>query len=113
MNKYGRMALEHWQEVAPTRLAGIEDPEGFFSRLGLEVESRVQELQTQFAGPDPVGEEYLAKVGRLNMARLQAEEMALAEMVWISAPETDPSETAGPSAIQEFQRAIRDADKDG
>ncbi len=32
----------------------------------------------QLAGPDPVGEGYLEKVGRLNAARMQAEEKVLA-----------------------------------
>lgn len=111
MNRYGRMAMEHWREAAPNRFAAIPDPEAFFSTLGLEVESRVQALQSQLAGPDPVGEEYLAKVGRLNAARSQAEEAALAELVWIE-PE-DEEDGPSSSVVDEFHRAIREADREG
>ena len=37
-------------------------------------------------GPDPVGEGYLEKVGRLNAARMQAEEIVLSELI-LPAPE--------------------------
>ncbi|WP_246858716.1 hypothetical protein [Citricoccus sp. SGAir0253] len=39
------------------------------------------ELTVQIAGPDPTGETYLEKVGRLNAARMQAEEIVRAEML--------------------------------
>ncbi|PSL08154.1 hypothetical protein CLV30_101121 [Haloactinopolyspora alba] len=88
MNRYAQMAQKHWQQAAPDRVAALEDPTEFFSTLGEQVETRIQQLQDHLAGPDPAGEEYLAKVGRLNMARLQAEEVALAELVWLTDPAT-------------------------
>jgi hypothetical protein len=39
-------------------------------------------LEDDLAGPDTPGEDYLAKVGRLRNARMRAEEMALAELVY-------------------------------
>ncbi|SDT36661.1 TnpV protein [Jiangella sp. DSM 45060] len=106
MNRYGRLAMEHWQQVAPQRVAELEDPTAFFSTLGQQVEGRVQELQDQLAGPDVPGEDYLAKVGRLNMTRLQAEEMALAELVWLEASTDEPDP---PSRTDEFLWAIHRA----
>jgi hypothetical protein len=87
MNRYGRLAERHWRTVDPNRYEAIPDPATFFANLGAEVESRIQELTDQLAGPDPPDEGYLEKVGRLNMARLRAEEQILAELVLIPGPE--------------------------
>lgn len=83
MNKYAAHARMHWSQVAPNRFRTIEDPEKFFSQLGEQVLSRVDELTVSLAGPDPEDEDYLAKVGRLKAAQLQAEEIALSELVFI------------------------------
>ncbi len=113
MNKYARLAQEHWQFMDPDRVTALEDPMEFFSTLGRQVEDRVQELQDQLASPDQPGEQYLAKVGRLNMAGKQAEEMALAELVWLpgttegmgsEAEDSDP-----PSETDQFLWAIHRA----
>lgn len=84
MNRYGRIALDHWKTSAPTRYAAIPDPETFFAELGEQMAREVQTLALDLAGPDPAGEEYLAKVGRLNAARSQAEELVLHETAYVS-----------------------------
>jgi hypothetical protein len=81
MNRYGAMAERHWRRWLPSRVAAMTDPEGFFSRLGREVEAQIEELAAELAGDDPPGEGYLEKLGRLNMARLRAEEVVLRERV--------------------------------
>jgi hypothetical protein len=73
MNKYGRRAQEYWQEFLPTRYAEIENPVEHFTTLGQEMSERINLLALSLAGDDPQGEGYLEKVGRLRMARLQAE----------------------------------------
>jgi len=83
MNEYGRRAMEYWRQSRPAELATIPDPEGFFSTLGQEVASQVDPLTDQIAGPDPGGEGYLEKVGRLRMAQHQAEEVVLADLVYL------------------------------
>lgn len=93
MNKYGKLAQDHWTSVDPQRVQQIENPKAFFSDLGEQVENQIVDLQPQIAGPDKPGETYLQKVGRLNMAKLQAEEMVLHEMVWLT-PDPDEEETA-------------------
>lgn len=50
------------------------------------------ELATQIAGPDPVVETYLQKVGRHNMARLQAREILRADQPH----QTDPTDVDCP-----------------
>ncbi|WP_115930577.1 hypothetical protein [Citricoccus muralis] len=66
--------------LAPTQYALIPDPEMWFTTLGQDTENSVGELSVQVAGPDPAGETNLEKVGRLNAARAQAEEIVRAEM---------------------------------
>jgi hypothetical protein len=101
MNRYGRMAQEHWRRWLPTRYREIPDPSNFFTTLGQQVEERIVTLSVDIAGDDPPGEGYLDKVGRLNMARLQAEEIVLAEQVLLPAePQVDPDEEDHQRAAQ-------------
>lgn len=81
MNQYAAMAERHWRRWLPSRVAELEDPTSFFSTLGDEVANRIVELTDELAGNDPPVETFLEKAGRLNMARLRAEEMVLPEMV--------------------------------
>lgn len=77
MNKYGKFAQETWKMIAPSQYALIPDPEQWFRELGERAMVQVGELQYEIAGPDPEGETYLEKLGRLNASRTQAEESTL------------------------------------
>jgi len=57
MNKYGRMAIRHWEKTDPDRFQQIpeSDRETFFTELGERAETEIQQLQDQLAGPDPAG----------------------------------------------------------
>lgn len=81
MNPYGARARNHWQKWLPQRFGQIRDPETFFTMLGEEAEARVEELSQDLAGSDPPGESFEEKLGRLNMAHLNAESEVLKEMV--------------------------------
>jgi len=109
--KYSQIAQEHWRTTQPDRYRALEDPQTFFRQLGEEIETQVQELAQRLAGPDEPGEEYLQKVGRLNMARLQAEEAILAELVWTSSAEPEISEPTT-EWVTETMRAIGTVDPD-
>ncbi len=101
MNHYGTMAQRHWARWLPQRYAGIQDPDSFFSALGEEVAQRLGGLMLDLAGDDLPGEDYLAKLGRLNAARNQAEEILLRELVLLppeSGAEEDPEEPVEPAA---------------
>ena len=91
MNKYALIAQDHWKTAAPSRYADLPNPEQFFEELGEQVLSQVVDLSQAIAGSDPAGESYLEKVGRLTMAQKQAEEIVLADLVWIT-PELSPSQ---------------------
>ncbi len=95
MNKYGRIAMNHWQKTDPDRYAAIPDKEAFFAELGERAESEIQQLQDSLAGPDRADESYLEKVGRLNMARLAAEEQVLRETLLISEPSSSEEDQEG------------------
>lgn len=110
MNRYGRLAQQHWAATDPTAYQEIADPEKFFQRLGEQAEQQIQDLQTTLAGPDPAGEQYLEKVGRLNMARLQAEEQILEELILI-AP-TDSPEEPPTGLVSDVLAAIHQADQE-
>ncbi len=92
MNRYGRMAQTHWKEFRPEHIARITDPEPFFQRLGEEVEERIIELADALAGKDEPGEGYMEKLGRLNMARADAESQILREMVLLPSEEDELEE---------------------
>jgi len=81
MNRYGRLAQQHWAKWRPNQLSQIPDPETFFTDLGAEVETQIEALEIALAGEDPGGEDYLEKVGRLRNARMTAESQVLREMV--------------------------------
>lgn len=81
MNSYGQEAWNSWRALAPTALSEIPDPRRHFSEVGEQASAMVAELMVQLAGPDLADETYLEKVGRLNAAKLQAEELVRAEVL--------------------------------
>lgn len=86
MNAYGHRAMAHWERHAPGRVAVLTDPEEFFTSLGREIEAEITRLASMLAGSDRREETYLEKVARLATARKQAEEVVMAQLVWISDP---------------------------
>lgn len=93
MNHYGAMAQQHWSRWLPTRYAAIPDPETFFAELGEQAALQIAALGDELAGADPQGETYLAKLGRLNATRNQAQELVLAELILLPPePGADPDE---------------------
>lgn len=112
MNSYGRTAQKYWQQYAPEQYAQIQDPESYFSTLGTSVANRIADLQSQLAGNDQQDETHLDKVGRLNMARLRAEEVVMREDVWIfpeahsSQDQDDPAWAAANTAYAAAEREI-------
>lgn len=93
MNRYGEMAQEYWIRWLPHSYSEIDDTSSYFSTLGQEIEQEIADLTPQIAGDDPGRESYLDKVGRLNMAKLRAEEIVLTQRVWLTPePGADPEE---------------------
>src|SRR5260370_41206708 len=101
MHHYGMMARQHWARWLPERYTAIPDPDSFFTDLGEEAARQIADLALDLAGQDPDGEDYLVKLGRLNMARLQAEEIVLREQILLPPePGTAPDEDSQDSESQ-------------
>ncbi len=101
MNKYGRQAQEAWKIASPTRYSQIQNPDEFFTDLGEQAQEQVDELQIKIVGPDPKGEGFLEKLGRLNAARNQAEEIVRYELLSPPEMEGEEDEYENPS-IKEY-----------
>lgn len=102
MNKYGRFAQQAWQELAPTRYAQLEDPNQFFSTLGQQAENQMILRWEQLQGPDVAGESTFEKIGRINAAKLQAEEIIRAEMLTPTPEENDEELGFDEETLAEF-----------
>lgn len=74
MNEFGRQAMTDWQDMAPTALSQMEDPEAFFLDLGERAQQAWLSLTIELIGPDTPGEVYFTKVGRIQEAKMAARE---------------------------------------
>jgi len=90
MNRYGRQAQEHYEEFLADELAKIPEDQrdSFFSTLGEQFAQEVERVEVALRGPDPADEPQMERIGRFNMARMQAEELVRAEL--LPAPPDDP-----------------------
>jgi hypothetical protein len=64
-----------WPWSGPPWYAQIEDPDAFWAAIRRQFAQQAGELADELAGDDRPGEGYLAKAGRLTVARYQAEEI--------------------------------------
>ena len=93
MNQYGAIAEQHWKRWRPASYAAITDPTAYFTDLGEEAAGEITRLWAQMRAQvgNPPGEDYLARVARLNALRKQAEEIVLADLILLP-PEHDAHE---------------------
>ena len=113
MNTYGKFAQEAWKTTAPAEYALIPDPDQWFEALGEEAAQRVGELMMELAGPDPVGETYLEKVGRLNASKMQAEEIVRAEMLTPDpSVQQEPEEDEEESGVAQMLRVVEQLNRE-
>jgi hypothetical protein len=110
MNRYGRMALERMREFQPEVLAGIEDPDSYFSNLGEDLAQRIEELAERIAGPARPGESYLDRLGRLREARISAASDIMAQ---VGVPEQENDQApAWPAAVTGWMPVVGPPDPD-
>ena len=79
MNPYGHKAMIYYRNHLPAQFATIANQQEHFSRLGEQIQQKIDSRARQIAGPP--GADYLANVQNLNMSRLRAQEEILAEML--------------------------------
>jgi len=83
VNHYGVRAQEHWRTHLPRQLAGIQDPEEFFTLLGATAESEIGVRAEALAQLKPAAEGYLDEVARLQTARQLAEMEVMRELILV------------------------------
>ncbi len=83
MNEYGAIARDHYRRWRPASYAEITDPESYVTDRGDRIAQEISDLWAGLCARagNPPGEDYIARVGRLNALRKQAEEIVLAELV--------------------------------
>jgi hypothetical protein len=88
----------YYQEFLPTHVAELEDPEGLYLELAERISDQVAELSAQIeAASIAPGQTYVQRMGSLNVARVQAEEIAFNEILYSTPPETPEAPETGNS----------------
>lgn len=93
---YPALIERHWRTFRPQATAGLSDPHQFFLDLGARAEQMVEELTTQLLDREPPETDFLARQQQLLRAQRQAEEIVLANEVFLP-PETDSLEAELPT----------------
>ena len=81
MSGYETRLRNHWLLHRSGELAGMTDPDSFFSDLSNQIRTQVEELAGQIAGPTRPGEKYQDRLGRLREARMSAESDVLRQVM--------------------------------
>lgn len=102
MNEYGQLAKTHWETVLTTRMQELEDPEGFFTQLGEQVQEQITETTLALEAQTQFSADYLTQVGQRNTLRAQAREMVLHDLVYLppETPEDDSPELAEDALVR-------------
>jgi hypothetical protein len=99
MNRWARLAREHWALWLPTRYRALlarGNPEGFFTELGVQVATEIEALYDAMLSDMPPGLNATEAAGWQRTARQNAESQILSEMVLL-APEVEQTEQADPT----------------
>lgn len=83
VNHYGRMAMEHTRAHRPRSFSSIEDPIRHFTNLGEQVQSAITTARDEILGPQRASETIDEFRARSHQALRTAEEIVLAELVWL------------------------------
>lgn len=81
MNRYGQMALDHYQRHHPDQLAALDDPISHFTDLGDQTQTAITDLRDQILGPQRPGENPASYRSRGRQALRQATEIVLTELL--------------------------------
>lgn len=114
MNQYGRFAMNAWQVQTPGQYAQIPNPQEFFARLGQLAQNQVIDLTLQMQGPDSPEESTLDKVGRIQAAKMAAEEIVRHDLLTPPQDQWEPlqedSEEVSPfEELNQLRRQVQEA----
>lgn len=79
MNRYGRLALDHNRRHRPQAYAQIQDPDPFFTSVGMSIEADVTTARDRILGPQRADENAEDYRLRSYQALAVAEELTLAD----------------------------------
>lgn len=111
MNRYGQMVHEHHSTFRPTEFAQIENPTGFFTEAGEEIQAAVTELRDQILAGQRPWEDLDDYQRRSSQALSEAEEVILADHHLLQ-PMTDEDEDltqVGDPILTSYYRALATA----
>lgn len=81
MNQHGATAQLHWRTYLPARYSELEDPDRFFTDLGTQAETEIEDRYLQYSEPEIPGESAEDKQARLTEAMSRAIEEVYAELI--------------------------------
>ncbi len=81
MGRLATMAQNHYERWLPEQYAQIEDRSEFFLNLEEEALNQIDTLADDLAGTGPPDEPFMDRVGRLRMARFNAEAQVIRELI--------------------------------
>lgn len=97
MNELGRIAMSHWERFRPEEYRQMPNPRSYFTQVGLRAQEQVILLAEEMLRREPSKEDYVAEVGRQNMAKATAREMVLADLLMV--PASDEEKDSLPSPV--------------
>lgn len=86
MNTRGQHAMETMRNHDPESFSQIQDPEGYFSTLGDQIQEQIWQMTESLLPQRTEGQDAMEFIGRSNMARVQARELVYQEMIYASLP---------------------------
>ncbi|GGT56436.1 hypothetical protein GCM10010271_70370 [Streptomyces kurssanovii] len=87
MNHHGAQMMRHWEAERPSEFAELEEVEEHFTQMGEEIAEQVELRARGLVGTVPPEEGYLARLQRLNTARLAAEGDVVREFLMTELPQ--------------------------
>jgi hypothetical protein len=106
LDRYARMARQHWQKFRPRELATIPDPEAFFPAKGRELEQAMITAEEALEETLPAEPDYPARVGQLKQIAATALEQATREV--FGPPEDGPDPVATNPMTADLEQIRRD-----
>lgn len=91
--------METMKNHDPESYAQIEDPETYFTNLGMEIRERIGDPSLELM-PTRGSEPPLEYIGAVNMAKFRAREIVYQEMIYSSIP-PEPEEMEAPLPQEE------------
>jgi hypothetical protein len=108
MNRYGQRLRDHLRASDPDTYRALADPDRYFTDLGNRVAETVNQFEAELLSQLPRSTEWVERHGQANMARLRAEELALAPLL---TPTADSPETAGWEPLRPTSSLLEEIDQ--